>query len=37
VVTALGESFEDARRVVYKDIDKIKFKAKAYRSDIGAM
>jgi len=35
-VTALGADFDEARRVVYGDIEKIKYKGRIYRSDIGA-
>jgi len=34
-VTALGKSFVDARKCVYKDIKKIKFHGCTYRNDIG--
>jgi len=34
-VTALGDSFEEARKVVYEDISNIDFTGKTYRSDIG--
>jgi len=36
-VTALGESFDEARRAVYKEVDKIKYKGRTYRSDIGLL
>jgi len=36
-VTALGDSFEDARKVAYNDISKINFKGKIYRGDIGEL
>ena len=36
-VTALGESFDEARKAVYKDVEKIQFKGRAYRSDIGLL
>ena len=34
-VTAFGVTFEEARRVAYTDINKIRFQGKTYRSDIG--
>jgi len=34
-VTALGESFEEARKTVYNDIEKIEFEDSIYRTDIG--
>ena len=34
-VTALGDSFDKARKTVYNDIKKIKFDGSTYRSDIG--
>jgi len=34
-VTALGTSFEEARKVVYDDIENIRFQGKTFRSDIG--
>ena len=34
-VTALGESLEKAREIVYDDIEKINFQGRTYRSDIG--
>ena len=34
-VTAMGESFDEARQIVYADIKKIDFKGNTYRSDIG--
>ena len=34
-VTAMGESFDEARKVVYDDLERIQFKGKTYRSDIG--
>jgi len=36
-ITALGDSFEKAREIVYGDIQKIDFKGKTYRTDIGAI
>jgi len=36
-VTALGKNFGDARRTVYSDIAKIKFRGRTYRSDIGSL
>ena len=33
-VTALGKSLDQAREIVYKDIEKINFKGKTYRTDI---
>ena len=36
-VTALGDSFEDARKKVYNDIAKINFQGSTYRSDIGVV
>ena len=35
-VTALGKSFEEARKTAYSDVEKIKFQGSRYRSDIGA-
>jgi len=34
-VTALGKSFEAAREIIYNDINKINFKGKTFRTDIG--
>jgi len=34
-VTALGTSFDEARKIVYNDIDSIRFQGKTFRSDIG--
>ena len=34
-ITALGTDFEEARRVVYEDAEKIRFEGKTYRTDIG--
>jgi len=34
-VTATGESFKETREIVYNDINKINFKGKSYRTDIG--
>jgi phosphoribosylamine--glycine ligase len=34
-VTALGTDFEEARRTVYEDIERIQFESKTYRKDIG--
>lgn len=34
-VTALGDTFEDARQKIYANIDKIKFDGMYYRKDIG--
>jgi len=34
-VTALGESFDEARETAYNDIKKINFQGSTYRSDIG--
>jgi len=36
-VTALGKSFDEAREVVYGDIDSIRFQGKSFRSDIGVL
>ena len=36
-VTAFGEDFEDARRTVYEDIERIQFEGKTYRTDIGLL
>ena len=36
-VTALGKTFDDARIVVYKDIEKIEFEGSTFRTDIGAI
>lgn len=33
-VTALGDSYDDAREKIYKNIDKIKFEGKRFRRDI---
>ena len=35
-ITALGQSFEEARSLAYKACDAINFKGKQYRKDIGA-
>jgi len=37
VVTALGESYDEARNAVYNDIKKISFKGSTFRSDIGVV
>lgn len=34
-VVGLGENLEDAREIAYKNVEKIKFKGKYYRKDIG--
>ena len=34
-VTAVADNIEEARKVVYREIDKIKFEGARYRSDIG--
>lgn len=34
-ITAFGESLEDARRIAYADMEKVKFDGIYYRSDIG--
>ena len=34
-VTALDNNFDEARKIVYSDIEKIDFQGKAYRTDIG--
>jgi len=36
-VTALGESFDEAREKVYHDVAKLKFQGSRYRSDIGVV
>jgi phosphoribosylamine--glycine ligase len=36
-VTALGANFEEARRAVYEDVERIEFEGKAYRTDIGLL
>ena len=36
-VTALGTDFEEARKTVYEDIEKIRFKGNTYRTDIGLL
>jgi phosphoribosylamine--glycine ligase len=36
-ITALGTDFEDARKTVYEDIERIRFKGKTYRTDIGLL
>ena len=33
-VTALGNSFEEARDKIYKNIEKINYEGKTYRNDI---
>ncbi|MBS4538903.1 phosphoribosylamine--glycine ligase [Clostridium sp. D2Q-11] len=34
-ITGLGDNIEDAIEIVYKDLEKIKYKGKQYRKDIG--
>ena len=34
-VTAVADNLEEARKIVYREIDKIQFKGARYRSDIG--
>ena len=34
-ITALGTDFEEARKTVYEDIERIQFEGKTYRADIG--
>jgi len=36
-VTALGESYDQARKTVYRDIDEINYRGQTYRSDIGLL
>jgi phosphoribosylamine--glycine ligase len=36
-VTALGADFEEARRMVYEDVEVIRFEGKTYRTDIGML
>jgi phosphoribosylamine--glycine ligase len=36
-VTALGTDFEEARKTVYEDIERIVFEGKTYRTDIGLL
>ena len=36
-ITALGNSYDEIREKVYRNIEKISFETKQYRKDIGKM